>query len=330
MKKPAFIITETICSVILAASVAAVAVLAVDLNTDQFHLDRFNPFTQGNSVSEQKKQQTSKNSADSSDQKKTDAQVSEKGAAEKETSDTKNADTSEVSHDTSDQKKTAVRFLPEPENLDHQPEDLVNMLTRYTYTLEDSVDGNKVILIDTASGSDRTKAVIYCYQRSGSTGYWWNVAGEGKALCEEAYIGENGSEFDPAPDSGITPGGIFSAGKGFYISDKPNTTYSLFQITDDTYWVTDPESAFYNQQVEGTENKDWSKADHMITSDKSYKYGLVINYNTSDPDKDRSSAVFIQCGSSPTQGSIAVPEDVMKSILEWLDEDSYVSVFITI
>ena len=46
MKKPAFIITETICSVILAASVAAVAVLAVDLNTDQFHLDRFNPFTQ--------------------------------------------------------------------------------------------------------------------------------------------------------------------------------------------------------------------------------------------------------------------------------------------
>ena len=34
---------------------AAVAVLAVDLNTDQFHLDRFNPFTQGNSVSQFRK-----------------------------------------------------------------------------------------------------------------------------------------------------------------------------------------------------------------------------------------------------------------------------------
>ena len=53
MKKSSFIITETIFSLVLAASVAAVAVLAVDLNTDQFQLDRFNPFSQESSAADE-------------------------------------------------------------------------------------------------------------------------------------------------------------------------------------------------------------------------------------------------------------------------------------
>ena len=68
----------------------------------------------------------------------------------------------------------------------------------------------------------------------------------------------------------------------------------------------------------------------MITSEKSYKYGLVINYNTNSPDSKKASAIFMHCGSSATEGSVAVPEDVMKTILEWLDDDSLVSVFINL
>ena len=44
MKKPGLIITEMIFSVILAASVAAVAVLAIDIKTDKFGIDKFDPF----------------------------------------------------------------------------------------------------------------------------------------------------------------------------------------------------------------------------------------------------------------------------------------------
>ena len=104
----------------------------------------------------------------------------------------------------------------------------------------------------------------------------------------------------------------------------------MFEITEDTYWVTDPESAYYNQKVEGTEGKDWSSADHMITSEKSYKYGLVINYNTNYPNTSKTSAIFMQCGSASTEGSIAIPDYVMKTILEWIDSDSRVNVFITV
>ena len=61
MKKPGFIITETIFSLVLAASVAAVAVLAVDLKTDRFHIDRFNPFSQSDSSTKTEKKETSDN-----------------------------------------------------------------------------------------------------------------------------------------------------------------------------------------------------------------------------------------------------------------------------
>ena len=118
--------------------------------------------------------------------------------------------------------------------------------------------------------------------------------------------------------------GFYSVGDGFYIDDKPDTTYPMFQITDKTYWVDDPKSKFYNKKVEGTDKKDWTSADHMISSADAYKYGLVIEFNTSSPDPKMASSIFMHCGNSVTEGCIAMPENIMKAILEWLDKDSNV------
>ncbi|GEM_PF-4821477 len=345
MKKPGFIITETIFSLVLAASVAAVAVLAVDLKTNRFHIDQFNPFVQESSASAEEKSPADEKKADESTiQKESSAEASPEPSqasagdsskqqeSKTESSTEKQDSTQESSKESSENSAdtATLTLLSEPKNLKSQPKELVDMLNKYGYGLDNAIDGNRIILVDTTSGSDKTKAVVYCYQKSDKSNYWWNVVGENKPVCQDAYIGENGSDFDPKPDSKITPGGIYLAGKGFYIGEKPDTTYPLFQITDNTYWVTDPKSKFYNQQVEGTDKKDWSKADHMITSDKSYKYGLVINFNTTSPDKNKACGIFFHCGSSATEGSIALPENVMKTILEWLDEDSKVSVFVTI
>ncbi len=317
MKKPAFIITEVIFSLLLTASVSAIGVLVYDLNTNALHLNGVNPFTQQTAViteeSEKPSQEPSKASkAETSVESKaseTEKQVSEPSAEES--------------------KEPVIQLRKEPENLQEQPAELEEALSLYGYTIEGFVLGDRLIWVDTTSSDNHSKAKIYCYQKSDS-GYWWDVVGDKKALCEEAYIGENGSNFDPAPDSKITPGGIFTAGQGFYIGAKPDTAYPMFEITEDTYWVTDPDSQFYNQRVEGTDSKDWSKADHMITSDKSYRCGLTVNYNTAEPSSDKAAAVFIRCGNTPTEGSIAVPEDVMKTILHWLEEDSTVTVFINV
>ena len=339
MKKPGFIITETIFSLILAASVAAVGAIAFDLKTDKLRLDKLDPFSvqsssdKGDSKEKDKKDAQRENtSAEASGS----AEVSERSmdsSMTDKTLETSGEISSEGSTEASDSGKSPVepiKLFPEPEELNAQPEELLEKMDRYGYSVDVMLTGDRLILIDANDSDDITKAKLYCYQKSEKTGLWWNVAGEGKTLSDQVYIGSGGSEYDVPEGSKKTPGGILPVGEGFYIKDKPATEYPLFEITEDTYWVTDPASRFYNQRVTGTEDKDWENADHMITSDKSYKYGLVINYNTDPVDNTKGSAIFMHCGNNATEGSVAVPENVMKTILEWLDNNSSVSIFITV
>lgn len=340
MKKPGLIITETIFSLILAASVAAVTVLAVDLKTNKFGLDKFNPFAPQSSASDVKEKD--KQSSQKQEDKKASEAVSEKEASQEPVSSGQPSaqpseepvsapeESKEEPSQQSEAEKKTIKLVSEPADLKSQPKELVDTMKKYGYTLDNIISGDRIILVDTNSTGERTRAIVYCYQKSDKSNYWWNVAGDGKAITDQAFIGENGSDYDVAPGSKKTPGGIMTIGEGFYIGDKPNTDYPMFKITEDTYWVTDPKSKFYNQKVEDTDKKDWSSAEHMITSEKSYKTGLVVNYNTPDADSKKGSAIFLHCGSDATEGCIALPDDVMKTIVEWLDKDSDVSIFITV
>lgn len=306
MKKPGLIITEMIFSVILAASVAAVAVLAIDIKTDKFGIDKFDPFVPSAYESEKNKDNEKEQESSAEESSEPESSVEEKK---------------------DDGIKTA-ELVSQPEKLDAQPKELIEKLEHNNFMFED-IQGDKLILIDTNGTDHITKARVYCYQKA-ENGKWWNVAGDGKALSENAFIGEEGSYFNVEAGSKKTPGGIMTAGEGFYTEFKPDTTYPVFEITDDTYWVTDPESKFYNQKVEGEEEKDWKTADRMADSKELYKYGLVINYNTENPDKTKGAGIFLHCGSKATSGSVAVPDSIMKTILQWIDKDSKVSVYITV
>ncbi len=351
MKKRGFIITEVIFSLVLAASVAAVTVLAVDLKTDQFHLDRFNPFKQESSetvsgseyrVQDEESQGAKESSKEEKPAESSPAEVSKETPVEnskesskeasKDESKSESSENTESSDESSSESSTesdAIKLRAQPEELSEQPEELVKAMGAYGFDVDSQLNGNKLIMVDTVSSGSLTRAIVYCFEKSDS-GIWWNIIGDGQPISGEAYIGENGSGFEPERDSRVTPGGIYYAGPGFYIGDKPETTYELFKITEDTYWVTDPESSYYNQRVEGTDNKDWTKADHMITSDKSYKLGLTTSYNSFEPDSSLACEIFICCGNTPTEGSIAMPEDAVKAILKWLDEGSTVNIFVNI
>ena len=305
MKKPTFIITETILSLFLAASVAVVGLVLYDLKTDSLHIDKFNPFGTSESAKKSSDKKPKTSAVESSVQQLSEA--------------SKQADKQESGNN------ETVKLRSEPKDLDSQPSELVDMLKRYGYKIENNVSGNHLIVVDV----QKSNAKVYCYQKSDS-GYWWNIVGDGKTITDNAFVGEDGSAFVVSQDSKKTPGGIWWLGEAFYIGDKPNTSYPAFQITEDTYWVTDTKSKYYNKKVEGTDDKDWSTARHMITSDKQYKYGIVINYNTDPVKTDAGSAIFINCGESPTDGSVSLPENVMKTIIEWLDKDSVATVFITV
>ena len=315
MKKPLFVITEIFLSLVFAAAAAATAVVAVDIKTDIFHVDKLDPLHISSLIP---------NSKENKKEEKVKKEISEIMLVE-------NKQASETQESLQKLAENKIKdFLKEPENLDHQPADLEEFMLAYEYSFEEDLTGNKLILVEADDNLSNTlKAKLYCYEKN-KDGYWWNVAGEGKTVTDEVYIGENGSAYEVTADSKKTPAGMWLLGEGFYIGQKPDTTYPTFEITEDTYWVTDTESAFFNQKVDGAEEKDWTKAEHMIAAPKSYKYGLVISYNTYEPDTEKPSAIFMHCGNTPTEGCIAVPENVMKAVLEWLDGDCAPFIWITV
>lgn len=105
------------------------------------------------------------------------------------------------------------------------------------------------------------------------------------------YVGANGVTEDMHEGGYATPKGIYSISDAFYIYEAPVTELSSFQITNDSYWVDDPNSVYYNQHIEGLENKDWESAEHMIDYTTAYEYGCVIDYNT-DAVYNAGSAIF--------------------------------------
>ena len=314
MKKPLFVITEIFLSAVFVAAAAATAAVAVDIKTDMFHIDKLDPLHIGQLMPDDKK-----NEKDEKIKKELSEimVVENKQASETQESFQKIAE------------KQINAFLTEPEGLESQPKELEEFMLAYEYSFENDLTGDKLILVEADNFSNTSKAKLYCYEKS-EKGYWWNIAGEGKTVTDEVYIAQNGSAYEVTADSKKTPAGMWLLGEGFYIGEKPETSYPLFEITENTYWVTDTESSFFNQKVEGTDEKDWTKAEHMSAAAKSYKYGLVIDYNTYSTDPEKPSAIFMHCGNTPTEGCIAVPENVMKAVLEWLDDDCSPFIWITV
>lgn len=172
-----------------------------------------------------------------------------------------------------------------------------------------SVNCNQLVIVESSGNS----AVVYMYEKN-SSGIW-----EDAGLTVSGWVGSNGVDEKSQEGDGKTPYGLYPIGEAFYIEDQPATGLPSFQITENTYWVDDPNSAYYNMKVEGTDNMDWNSAEHMISYSVSYKYGFVVNFNMNPIVPGKGSAIFFHCGSGPTAGCVAVPENYVLSYLAKLD-----------
>ena len=168
------------------------------------------------------------------------------------------------------------------------------------------------LIIVKSSGSE---AELFFYEKTNDS---WSEALES---CG-AYVGSGGVGADKAEGDKKTPAGIFDAGFAFGREDNPGTQAQYRKITADSYWVDDADSAYYNTWVEGTDNKDWSSAEHLADY-KGYDYAFVIDYNTDPVVRGRGSAIFFHCGTGPTNGCVAAARDTLVYILcHFLREDS--------
>ncbi len=334
MKKPVFVVVQTLLAVILAASVGTAALVTLDIRSGGKILPQewFN--IKKNSDGKSDRNETSVTETESEysfieesiEDKPQESIAQPQQSPDKEESSKKESSSEESSkaEESGGVNDGEGLILEEPKNLKSNPKELTKFINDYGYDY-DSLGFDRLIVVDTG---EKSSAKIYCYQKS-SKNYWWNIAGDGKAVTDKGYIGEKGADFDITPGSKKSPLGFYALEEAFYIGEKPDSTYPMFEITDDTYWVDDTKSEFYNSKVEGTKDKDWSSAKHMIDEKDAYKYGIVIDFNTNQPDSKLANSIFMHCGNSATDGSIAVPENIMKAIIEWLDSDSNAYIFVS-
>ena len=192
-----------------------------------------------------------------------------------------------------------------------QPEELANLLAKNNTSFEQLEEYGCTQLVTVLSKGITAKIRFY----SCADGLWTEVP---QMSCD-GMVGRSGVYAQKREGDGCTPSGLYRIGSGFYIDQIPQTGLDLFRITQDTYWVDDPASSFYNKRVEGTENKDWNSAEHMISYDV-YRYGFVVDYNVAC-EPYAGSAIFFHISRSPTAGCIGTREDMVLSYLAKLDKN---------
>lgn len=178
------------------------------------------------------------------------------------------------------------------------------------YSSED-FDFNQLIIVE-SSGAN---AKLYAFEKINET---WV-----KALpldFTSGFVGSWGVSGDASEYASYTPAGLFSLGTGFGICDDPGTKLDYIKVTEDSYWVDDVNSAYYNQYVEGVAQKDWESAEHLIEYDGYYDYCVFIEYNTNPVVAGKGSAFFLHVGSEPTAGCVATDKESMTDTLCWLDK----------
>lgn len=141
-----------------------------------------------------------------------------------------------------------------------------------------------------------------------------------KCILEtHGVVGKNGVSDKSTEGDYCTPKGAFSLGFAFGTQTMNKLNIEYRQINNNSYWVDDVSSSFYNQWVE-SDSITWNSAEHLIDYPQAYKYAVVINYNMSPVISGKGSAIFLHCMTgSYTAGCIAIPEDDMLFILKHID-----------
>lgn len=157
--------------------------------------------------------------------------------------------------------------------------------------------------------SSGTTATVSLHNKDGN-GIWTEL------ISTPGFVGQEGVG-DTLETNRKTPRGTYGFTMAFGIKPNPGSQIAYTQVNDSHYWVDDPASQYYNQFVStDSVTPDWNSAEHLSGCVPEYNYALALNYNSACiPGKG--SAIFLHCSSgSSTYGCIAVPENVMISLLQ--------------
>ena len=178
------------------------------------------------------------------------------------------------------------------------------------------------LFVVAAIDMDRTTAFISMHRKD-ENGTWKQI------LSTPGFVGRNGlcADEDHREGCGQTPAGVYCFNKAFGIAADPGCAIPYFQVDENTYWSGDPDRQ-YNQMVDIRDVPDllMDDSEHIVDYEYQYQYCLNISFNE-DGTPGRGSAIFLHCFGPQkpwTGGCVAVPENVMKRIMQNVQEDCVV------
>ncbi len=149
----------------------------------------------------------------------------------------------------------------------------------------------------------------------------------------DAVVGRSGviSAQEKREGDGFTPAGVFNLGTSFGYLRKVSTKMDYRVLKAEDIWIDDPQSAQYNRWSYLKKKGDAKSFEIMKRSDDLYKAGVVIKYNENPVVAGKGSAIFLHIWRSfdkATSGCVALSEDNVFKILNWLDRNRKPVIFI--
>jgi D-alanyl-D-alanine dipeptidase len=154
----------------------------------------------------------------------------------------------------------------------------------------------------------------------GKNGLAW---GSGIVRVDDQAAGTTGPT--KKEGDGRAPAGIFRLSKAFGYASQARTQWKMpyLNLTSSVECVDDTASKFYNQVVDrSTVAPDWNSSEHMLRPDDLYRWGIVVDYNSSPAIAGSGSCIFMHIWrgpGQPTVGCTAMPQTDLEALLAWLD-----------
>jgi L,D-peptidoglycan transpeptidase YkuD (ErfK/YbiS/YcfS/YnhG family) len=133
-----------------------------------------------------------------------------------------------------------------------------------------------------------------------------------------------------AEGDGAAPAGAFRLSSAFGYAPRSQVgpvRLHYRPLTPATEGIDDPTSRYYNHIVERSDIPvpDWRSSEQMWRKDSLYKWGIVVDYNTSPVVPGRGSCIFLHVwrgAKSLTVGCTTMPERSIKQLVTWLDPEA--------
>ena len=193
---------------------------------------------------------------------------------------------------------------------------------------------NQLIVVITES-FETSDAVLFLFERENSKTKWNKISDEFPVIVGKNGIGWGKGlqnidyKSDPVKveGDGKSPAGVFNLSVAFGFSPKEKLEelkMPYIHVTDLTECIDDINSKFYNNIVYNNQvdTIDWNSSEKMHRADPWYRFGVVIDQNSTPITKGSGSCIFLHNWSGPTDSTVgctAMASAEMKKIVFWLD-----------